>query len=557
MSTQEIQVSPSSSNLVAQKFFKLASNRFANFKNLTAVALLSTIVAAVLVIMLWTSSKSYVPLYGNQDSYDQAVIIDILDKEQIPFKIDPSSGNLLVPQQDLANARITLGARGVKAEMPAGLSGMASQLKFGSSQFMESVQYQYALEGELAKSIMAINGVKTARVHLARSEKKLFVGRSDPKASASVVVDLEPGIILSESQIHSIIGLVSGSVPQLSADQVVLVNQEGTLLTNNVTGAENDKKNTDKKLSYTNKVEQKIVDKISSMLAPILGNENYRIQVVANLDFNSVEETKETFDSEGVVKRENTKDTIVENGMVKGVPSVLERKSNQSASNNSAVVEKNNENQRLYDNGRIVTHTQYEIGRIQSLSVSVSLNAAVNLGDWSDTTKAELANMIKMASGFDESRNDQFSLVVLPFISAEVPEVPVQPASFWQQEVIQWYSKHLVSLLLGLCLIVFGVRPLVKALTTNKSKVSTDVNDGTSLDLMEREESPPPLLADEKEEAMTSSPIASIVSDEKPIDLPPVGSDIKVQIDHLQLLVTKERDKVSSVIQRMLIENPS
>lgn len=558
MSAQELQVSQPAANIVAQRFMKLAGNRMTNFRSLTAVALLSTLVAAILVIILWTSSKNYVPLFGNQDNYDQAVIIDILDKESIPFKIDPSSGNLLVPQQNLANARITLGARGVKAEVPSGLSDWASQLKFGSSQFMESVQYQYALEGELSKSIMAIKGVKSARVHLARSEKKLFVGRNDPKTTASVVVDLEPGVSLSESQVHSIIGLVSGSVPQLSPEQVVLVDQQGNLLTNNVIGSEKDKKNTDKKLAYTNKIEQKIVEKIASMLGPVVGDDNYRIQVVANLDFNSVEETRETFDNEGVVKRENSKDTVVENGLAKGVPSVLARKSGTESSANASVVEKNNENQRLYDNGRVVTHTQYEIGRIQSLSVSVSLNSAVNLGNWSDDTRAEVANMIRMAAGFDENRNDQFSLVVLPFIAKTLPEVSNEPTPLWQQEIVQWYSKHLVSLLLGLCLIVFGVRPLVKALIGNKNKSVPPDDAKNDVQLLDSEPMAPALAETIKESKSTGqTPLESMVDDEKSVDLPPVGSDIKVQIDHLQLLVAKERDKVSSVIQRMLIEQPS
>ncbi len=150
-------------------------------KSILTIALLAAIVAGTIVVILWTSSKNYVPLYGKQELYDTANIMEMLEKEQVPFRLEKSSGQILVPENQLAHVRMALAARGVRAAMPAGLEGLDNVTGLGTSEFMEGARYRHALEGELARTIISLDAVRSARVHLAIPKRTLFVGRDEEK----------------------------------------------------------------------------------------------------------------------------------------------------------------------------------------------------------------------------------------------------------------------------------------------------------------------------------------------------------------------------------------
>lgn len=135
-------------------------------RSLLVIALLAALVAAIIVVILWTASQNYVPLYGKQEMYDTANILELLEKEQVPFRLDSSTGQVLVPEGQLAQVRMALAARGVRAALPAGLESLNSMSGLGTSEFMETARYRHALEGELARSIIALDAVRSARVHL-------------------------------------------------------------------------------------------------------------------------------------------------------------------------------------------------------------------------------------------------------------------------------------------------------------------------------------------------------------------------------------------------------
>ncbi|MGL5285716.1 MAG: hypothetical protein ACRC8D_06215, partial [Aeromonas sp.] len=136
-------------------------------RSVLVIALLAALVAASIVVILWTASQSYVPLYGRQEMYDTANILEMLEKDQVPFKLDTGTGQVLVPENQLAQVRIKLAAHGVRAAMPAGMEGLDGKVGLGTSEFMESMRYRNALEGELARTIIGLDGVRSARVHLA------------------------------------------------------------------------------------------------------------------------------------------------------------------------------------------------------------------------------------------------------------------------------------------------------------------------------------------------------------------------------------------------------
>lgn len=191
-----------------------------DLKVVLMIALLAASVAAAVVIILWTSTRHYVPLYGKQELYDKANILELLEKMNFSYRLDSGSGNVLVRDDQLAQARMGLAAQGIRAALPAGLEGLDKLSALGTSQFMESARYLHAVEGELARTIIALDGVRSARVHVARPERTLFVGRTEQKPTASVMVDLVGGRTLDSEQVEAIVNLVAGSIPGMALESV-------------------------------------------------------------------------------------------------------------------------------------------------------------------------------------------------------------------------------------------------------------------------------------------------------------------------------------------------
>ncbi|KOO59829.1 flagellar M-ring protein FliF [Rheinheimera sp. KL1] len=530
-------------------------------KSLASIALLATLVAATIVVILWTSAKNFVPLYGNQEHYDKAGIVEILDKEQFPFRIDTDSGNIMVPQERLADARITLAARGIKAAMPEGLSAMQDKVTMGTSQFMESMQYQHALEGELARTIITMDGVRNARVHLAIPKRNLFVGRQEEKSAASVMVDLAPGYNLKSEQVEAIVSLVAGSIPGLDSRNISVVDQRGKLVSGDLYDETPVGKETDKKLAFIEKVERSVEERASIMLLPILGDGNYRIQVSADVDFNVVEETREALDKEGVLKSENSKTDSMLDQLAMGIPGSLANQPPVPAQPGAVAPAENNERtsqrnemRREFDTGKAITHTRYEIGRVRSQSVSVLVNeAAAGATPWTPERLAQLGEMIKTATGHQAERGDQFNITSFSFVPSDAA-TQMEGMAWWQMPEMKEYLRYLIGAIIGLALVIFGVRPLVNHLVSRKNKEQHNATGFQGIagaqDQAQMENADlatGPAVLDAK--ADPALPNAQATGPQHSIHLPEVGSEFAQQINHLQLLANRESDRVTAVIK--------
>ncbi|MDX3775097.1 flagellar basal-body MS-ring/collar protein FliF [Chromatiaceae bacterium AAb-1] len=533
-------------------------------KSLASIALLATLVAATIVLILWTSAKNYVPLYGNQEHYDKASILEILDKEKVSFRIDTDSGNILVPQDRLADARITLAARGIKAAMPEGLSTIGDKVSMGTSQFMESMQYQHALEGELARTIITMEGVRNSRVHLAIPKRNLFVGRQEEKSAASVMVDLAPGYTLKGQQVEAIVSLIAGSVPGLDPRTVAVVDQRGKLLTGELFDETPVGKETDKKLAFIEKLERNIEQRASIMLLPILGDGNFRIQVSSDVDFSVVEETREAIDPASVLKTESTKSDNMFDQLAMGIPGSLANQpplpaANPEGQDNNQRTSERTEASRQFENGRAVTHTRYEVGRLKSMSVSVLVNeSSAGEAGWTEQRLAQLGEMVRTATGFQAERGDQFNITSFGFVEA-LPMAEHAGLPWWQLPEVKEYSRYLFGTLISLALILFGVRPLVNHLINGKkgSKESTVVaayDNGAEVTLegSAQATTAAAMNADGSVGGAATDPAAA-GNDYQPhfsgTALPKLGSEFAEQITHMQLLANKESERVTAVIK--------
>ncbi|MGY3882038.1 lateral flagellar M-ring protein FliFL [Aeromonas veronii] len=546
-------------------------------KSILTIALLAAIVAGTIVVILWTSSKNYVPLYGKQELYDTANIMEMLEKEQVPFRLEKSTGQVLVPENQLAHVRMALAARGVRAAMPSGLEGLDNVTGLGTSEFMEGARYRHALEGELARTIIALDAVRSARVHLAIPKRTLFVGRDEEKPSASVMLDMQPGQTIEAGQVEAIANLVAGSISGMKPGAVTVVDQSGQLLSAELGDKVGFGKQSVQQMEYVRKLEQYIRQRANDMLYPMLGSTNFKVQIAADVNFNAVEETQQQLDPQGVVTQESNKSDKTIDALAMGIPGALSNRPPETAAKDEkAGADKGNANantatqqndtrterqeiSKQYENSRTIVHTRYQQGRLERINVSILLNQQIAPeGGWSAEQLTQIRQMVERAVGFDETRGDQISLQAFDFNGAV--QVAAPESSWWETPYWQDSLRYLVGGLLGLTLVFFGIRPLVKHLVRTQqqpdmemSETEEDLEPTVGLSMRSDDLQPPVTLSsglihadNEIEPQFTSLDLDS---------LPEPGSELEVQLKHLQLLVEKDTARVAEVFKAWVSGN--
>lgn len=519
---------------------------------------LAVVIAAAVVMFLWQAGRSFVPLYGKQELYDQSRIVEVLEQEQIPFRLDPNSGQILVEETQLGPVRMHLASQGVRAVLPAGMDELAQGSGFGTSQFMETRRYRHALEGELSRTIMALDWVRQARVHLAMPERTLFIGRAEQTPTASVMLDVVPGQEPDPAQVEGIVNLVSGSVPGMTSKNVSVIDQRGQVLSDELAVNGQSRGLSLRQMEYTRQLEQQLAQRARDMLYPVLGASNFRVQVTASLDFNAVEETRESLDQTPVLLSETSSENLTQNRLELGIPGALSNTPPQTDADGENTGPKDNQSQReqreyqrQFESGRSVVHTRYQSGRINQLSVSVLLNnSAAPQGGWDQQQLTQLGQMVQGAVGFSQSRGDSFALSSFDFAPATVLAEFPEPLAWWQQPETQTYARYLLGAFMVLAVLLLGVRPLVRHLGTNQQAAA-----------MRELQAALPAAAEDalarlgrSEEGERAGPHTTLPweADELEWQLPPPGSELKVQVTHLQLLAERETDRVAEVIKHWI-----
>jgi len=236
-------------------------------------------IAIIVAMVLWAKQPDYRVLYSNVSDQDGGAIVTQLTQMNIPYRFTETGGAIEVPADKVHELRLRLAQLGLPKGGAVGFE-LLDQEKFGISQFSEQVNYQRALEGELARTIETLGPVKSARVHLAMPKPSLFV-REQKSPSASVTVNLAPGRAMDEGQISAVVHLVSSAVAGLPPGNVTLVDQSGRLLTqSNTSGRDLN----DAQLKYAADVEGRVQRRIEAILSPIVGNGNVHAQVNAQIE---------------------------------------------------------------------------------------------------------------------------------------------------------------------------------------------------------------------------------------------------------------------------------
>lgn len=284
---------------------------------------LAASVAIGFAVVLWSQQPDYRPLYGSLAGMDSKQIMETLAAADIAYTVEPNSGALLVKADDVARARMKLAAAGVTpSDSNIGFEILDKDQGLGTSQFMEATRYRRGLEGELARTISSLNNVKGARVHLAIPKSSVFV-RDERKPSASVLVELFSGRSLEPGQVLAIINLVATSVPELSKSQITVVDQKGNLLSDQ---AENSAlTQAGKQFDYSRRMESMLTQRVHNILQPVLGNDRYKAEVSADVDFSAVESTSEQFnpDQPALRSEQSTSEQRTASNGPQGVPGAL------------------------------------------------------------------------------------------------------------------------------------------------------------------------------------------------------------------------------------------
>lgn len=436
----------------------------------------------------WGQTPDYRLLYSNLSDRDGGAIIESLQQMNIPYKFAEGGGALLVASSQVHEARLKLASQGLPKGGNVGFELMENQ-KFGVTQFAEQVNYQRALEGELARSVQSIGAVAAARVHLAIPKPSVFV-KEQQKPSASVVLNLQGGRMLDSAQVSAIVHLISSSVTELSAKNVTVVDQNGTLLSANHDSANGSNGLDANQLQYVQQVEQNYIKRIESLLTPMLGANNVRAQVTANIDFSRIEQTAEIFKpnqnpSDSSIRSQQSSQAMNGSGSdTGGIPGALtnqppvpatapiiagvDSQSSVTTVNNASASNLQKESTINYEVDRTIRHTVMPVGSIKRLSVAVVVNGNRKVTDTkgkssakplSDAEKEQINNLVKEAMGFDQNRGDSLNVQVAPF--AELKEI-IAELPLWKQPNMIELAKDLFKYLVIAAIIFFLVFRVIK-----------------------------------------------------------------------------------------------
>jgi len=523
---------------------------------------LAASVAIGFAVVLWSQQPEYRPLYSSMDNLDATQVIEVLQQSRIRYKVEPSSGALLVRAEDLADARLRLASAGVnQGDGNLGFEILDREKGLGTSQFMEATQYRRGLEGEMARTISSLYNVKAARVHIAMPRSTVFV-RDDRKPSASVLLEMYAGRKLEPAQVMAIVNLVATSVPELSKDQVTVVDQQGNLLSDQ--NELNELTIAGRQFDHTRRLEETFTRRVHNILQPVLGTGNYKAEVSADVDFSTMESTSENFNPESSLRSEQVVNEQRAAGQSpQGIPGALSNQPPGTTQVPEQVIDpetgepvvlspprdSREQATRNYELDRQISYTRQQQGRLNRLSVAVvvdnrqQVNAETGEATSVPLSEAELTSLTQLvrdAVGYDQARGDSVSVINSAFVPAgdvtELPEVP-----FWTQPWFWNIAKQALGILFVLVL-VFGVlRPVLKSLSGGNRDAAGESGGYPALN-------DDGLLADDlRDDTVSLSAPAS-----GPVLLPPPGAGYEQQLNAIKGLLAEDPGRVAQVVKEWI-----
>lgn len=441
-------------------------------------------------VVMWSQTPNYGLLYNSLGDREMSAVVSGLDQMNVDYKFE--GGAVLVPASKVAELRLKLAGLGLPRAGGMGFELLEKDRGFGGSHSVEKVRIQRALEGEIARSITTIQRVRSARVLLAIPKQSVFL-RHRKKPSASVVVDLFSGRGLTKQEVNAIVHLVSSAVPQLEASQVTVVDQKGALL--NSKASDDTMSMTSNQFEYKQNVEEHLINRIESILLPIVGQGSLQASASVEVDFTVTEQTQEQYNPDlPALRSEQVTEETNSAGAAQGIPGAL---SNQPPVAGTApetleggetaeaapkgAVNSNKRAIKNYELDKTISHTRLATGRLKRLTVAVVVDDKRTIAEdgtikseaYSDEDIVKFTGLVKEAIGFNELRGDSVVVSNIAFKQPEIP-APLPELAIWEQPWFWDVAKQAVGGIFALLLIFVVLKPTIKSLLA-KPLVTTEM----------------------------------------------------------------------------------
>jgi len=423
----------------------------------------------ILVLVYAAGTAEYDVLYKGLSKSDAASILEWLKKEKVPYRLEGDNA-IEVPVEKIGETRISLAAQGIPSGGGSGFELFDNQ-GISTTPFVQKVNYQRALQGELARTILSLQEVESARVHLAMPRHRLFE-KDRIKPTASVMVTLKPGRRLSSSQVDAIVHLVSSSIVGLAPERVSIVDQRGELLAGPGGLGSEGRKIEDKALALKNKYERQLEVRVREALAKLVGEHGVEVSVSAEIEVSKNEATQEKYDPDSAVVRSEQRVAESHDGTTPQVGGVAGARGNvpgpdgkpQSVKTSMAVSrEKGNKERTVlnYEINKTITHTTSTPLNIKRLTVAVLVDKKSLAGQGGKEAGVDrLKEIVKRMVGFEAARGDEIDVMVAPF-KAEPAAREIEPSFYrtpWFWKILQYAALLILAAVIFIVMVLPGLR---------------------------------------------------------------------------------------------------
>lgn len=453
------------------------------FSGLTPIQKLTAVVVVVVVFggMIALTSVGTKPdervLFSGLSQQDAAEVVQRLRDLNVPYRLSENGAAIMVPSSQVYEIRLTMAGDGLPRGGGVGFE-VFDEVGLGTTDFVNRLNFQRAMQGELARTIRQFQQVQEARVHIATPRESVFIEDEKP-VTASISVQMRGREQLTQHQIQSVVNLVAAAVPGLSDDNITLVDTAGRLLYRKK--GDMDAVLSGTQLEYQHKIEETARRKVESMLEEVVGISRVRASVTADIDFSRVNLTEESFDpEEQVIRSEQLLTESDQRGdQARGIPGVkgeLATFAGADGGGAGSAYQRSNVT-RNYEISRQTRHVQESGGGVRRLSVAVMVDGTyerVSDGEGRATLEyrprsaeemAYFERLVRNAVGYDDERGDQVEVVSMPFALSTITDPEIDPMAQWR-ELAEWLAMPLAYLLIAFGLMLFVVRPFFRLLAT-------------------------------------------------------------------------------------------
>ena len=462
-------------------------NELSQGKKVAALSLIALALASLLVMSLWLKSPDYQLLYANLSSEDAGAIVDKLKSQKIPFELSNQGRTIRIASDRLHEVRLQLAGEGLPEGSDVGLE-IFEETPLGMTEFVQKLNFQRALQGELTRTIKTLDAVAQVRIHLVIPKDNLF-RKNKPKGKASVTLKIKAGKTLTETQVQGIVHLVSASVGGIEAQDVVVVDLKGNLLSGGQEPSAQAMMSSSN-FKHKTRVERKLQLSIIKMLEDALGAGKVIAKVSAELDFEKVERTEEIYDPDSrVIRSENqiseSSTGAVPPGGVPGVQALVP--SGGSAGGGVGQAAKRNKSNALtnYEINKVVRRVSKPVGEISKISVAVMIDGSLE-GDppvyqpRSEEDMAKYLQIVQSAVGFDQDRGDTIQVENIQFDRSEMEAQREDIARAEQIDLGMEIGKLVVGLIFLILFFTRVIRPIINWMTMTVEVVAESDQLGVS-----------------------------------------------------------------------------